>query len=513
MTRDAELLATLRNVPAGHEVIAVASEPELAGQLMRSQGGVALIDAAAATTPITSLTERLKTQFPDLVLVVAGGTDDQGALTPQITRGMVYRFLHKPLSEQRVKLFVAAAWRRHGEEHSGIFAPVRTQTTRTLPVAQQRKPWGSIVAVVIAIAAVGFWFLTQTPPPRVATSKPAPPPISRPAQPVPEMPVQPMDSNSTGTIAREPIAQVPTQTAAPSVQAPKPASSPALAAIPPAETAAAERPAPKLNSAPIESAPSPLAARIVSEAHNALSEGKVDEAERLIQIAAEAGVDEEDLDDLVRKAREQRIAARGAAMTRLWQLFNERLSQGKLLEPESDGAKHYLAQMIATDAEHPSTLRAKDALNARFVQEARKAAAGDDSASASRWLTEARAAGADEKTIANEESEIVTARAAAAAAAQGPELVAATSLNKIRHVDPRYPQAARSRELAGWVDLEITVEPDGSVGDVGVVRSEPTEVFDQAAIDAVQQWRYEPVVRNGKAVTQRTRVRIRFQMQ
>jgi protein TonB len=189
----------------------------------------------------------------------------------------------------------------------------------------------------------------------------------------------------------------------------------------------------------------------VSEAHNALSEGKVDEAERLIQIAAEAGVDEEDLDDLVRKAREQRIAARGAAMTRLSQLFNERLSQGKLLEPENDGAKHYLAQMIATDAEHPSTLSAKDSL---------------------------------EKAIANAESEAAAARAAAAATAKGPELVAPTSLKKIRHVDPRYPQAARSRELAGWVDLELTVETDGSVGAVSVVGSEPAEVFDQAAIDA-----------------------------
>jgi len=283
--------------------------------------------------------------------------------------------------------------------------------------------------------------------------------------------------------------------------------------MPPAETAVAERPAPKLNSAPIESAPSPLAARIVSEAHNALSEGKVDEAERLIQIAAAAGVDEEDLDDLVRKAREQRIAARGATMTRLSQLFNERLSQGKLLEPESDGAKHYLAQMIDTDAGHPSTLSAKEALNARFVQEARKATAADDATTASRWLAEARANGADEKAVATAESEIASARAAAAAAAKGPELVPATSLNKVRNVDPRYPQTARSRELAGWVDLEITVKSDGSVGDVSVVHSEPSEVFDQAAIDAVQQWRYEPVIRNGKAVEQRTRVRIRFQMQ
>jgi TonB family protein len=530
LTRDAELLATLRNVP-GHDVVAVASEADLAGQLMQSQGGVALVDAAAATTPITSLTERLKTQFPDLVLVVAGGTEDQGALTPQITRGMVYRFLHKPLSEQRVKLFVAAAWRRHGEEHSGIFAPARTQTTRTLPVLPRRKPWGSIIAVVVAIVAVAFWFLTRAPAPPVATSRQAAPPILRPALTQAETSTQPPDTTTPGVIAREPTESAPVQSPAPTQLppsqtavaeraaanlSPAPASTvaiPPVAAPPPAQTAAAERPAPKLSSAPIESAPSPLAARIVSEARNALAEGKVDEAERLIQIAAEAGVDEDDLDDLMRKATEQRIAARGTAMTRLSRLFNERLSQGKLLGPENDGAKYYLAQMVATDYAHPSTVSARDALNARFLQEARKAAAEHDSAGASRWLAEARNADADEKALANTESEIASARAAAAAAAEGPELVAAASLNKLRHVDPRYPQAARDRELAGWVDLEITVRSDGSVDDVTIVQSQPAEVFDQAAMDAVRQWRYEPVVRNGKAVAQRTRVRIRFQMQ
>src|SRR5262249_7766166 len=136
-----------------------------------------------------------------------------------------------------------------------------------------------------------------------------------------------------------------------------------------------------------------------------LSEGKLDEAERLIQIAAEAGVDEEDLDDLVRKAREQRISSRGATMTRLSQSFGERLAQGKLLEPEADSARHYLAQMAATDPDHPATQSAKNALNARLIQEARRAAAGGDTASANRWLTEARAAGVDEKIVAGAENE------------------------------------------------------------------------------------------------------------
>ena len=57
------------------------------------------------------------------------------------------------------------------------------------------------------------------------------------------------------------------------------------------------------------------------------------------------------------------------------------------------------------------------------------------------------------------------------------------------------------------------MKTDGSVGDVTVMNAEPADVFDKAAIDAVRQWRYEPVQRNGKAVEQRTRVRIRFKLQ
>jgi TonB family protein len=525
LTRDGELLATLRNVAAGHAVTVVGAEDELATQLLRARGGVALIDAAAVASPLTSLTERLKAQFPDLVLVVAGGTDEQGALTPQITRGTVYRFLHKPLSEQRVRLFVAAAWRRHGEEHSGIIGDARTQPPPLLTKVPSRKPWWLLGVMVLA--TVGFTAWRSMQPDSAAIVSPAnvsPAPTPVPAQRVPDAePTTPTES--VGVITREslpastevekpaavaattiPEVGAQTQTALPATTLPV---APPPASTPPPRVRTPAPPSAEVPAIASEPAPNAVALRIVQEARNALAENRIDEAERLIQIAATAGVDEVELDDLVRKVTELRIAGRGTAMTRLAQLFNERLSQGKLLEPASDSASYFLAAMVSTDAQHPSTTIARDALSSRLLQEARKFASGEDLAAARRWLAEARTLGADESAAQSVEASIVASQEAAAKAN---EVVASTALNKVHHVDPQYPQAARAREVDGWVDLELTVKADGSVDDVNVRQSEPAEIFDKAAVDAVRQWRYEPVIRNGQAVDQRTRVRIRFKL-
>jgi protein TonB len=54
------------------------------------------------------------------------------------------------------------------------------------------------------------------------------------------------------------------------------------------------------------------------------------------------------------------------------------------------------------------------------------------------------------------------------------------------------------------------VKADGSTGDIVVTNSNPRKTFDAAAVNAVREWRYQPVVRDGKAVDQRASVRIRF---
>ncbi len=533
LTRDPQLLETLRNVAAGREVAAVEAESGLASQLMRARGGVALIDSAALTSPLTHLTERLKAQFPDLVLVVAGDSEDQNALTQHITRGTVYRFLHKPLSEQRVKLFVEAAWRRHGEEHAGIVGAARTQPTRTLPAAKPRNGlWIAVAAGIVVVGAIAWLALrapepvaAHTTPPARPRAVPPPPAATETARVEDTAPADEARSSPGTQVGAPPANQISpsvAEHATPQIPPSRPGERtvaqtppPNAASSPPSSESAPPRPRPAAPAAaapiatPSESAPSALAERIISEAHNAIDAGKLDEAERLIQIAAEAGVDEEDLNDLLRKAKEQRITARGGAMTRLSQLFNERMAQGKLLEPANDSAKHYVSELVATDPEHPSTRMARETFASRLVREARNSSASD-LAAARHWLVEARAASADESAIAAVEKDIYAAQEATTKAN---EVVSSTSLRKLHHVDPAYPSVARSKDLSGWVDLELTVKTDGSVDDIVVTRADPPDIFDKAAIEAVRQWRYEPVQRDGKVVEQRTRLRIRFQLQ
>lgn len=64
-------------------------------------------------------------------------------------------------------------------------------------------------------------------------------------------------------------------------------------------------------------------------------------------------------------------------------------------------------------------------------------------------------------------------------------------------VDPEYPQIAISAKRAGIVILEATVNAEGIVRDVRVLRSEP--LLDKAAVEAVRQWRYSPLQLNGRA--------------
>ena len=69
---------------------------------------------------------------------------------------------------------------------------------------------------------------------------------------------------------------------------------------------------------------------------------------------------------------------------------------------------------------------------------------------------------------------------------------------KIHDVPPVYPPAARTAGVQGHVILEATIDPSGEVGDIEVLRSVPE--LDEAAIAAVEQWRYEPTLVDGVAV-------------
>jgi TonB family protein len=642
LTHDGELLHTLRTVATDHDISAVNAEGDLAAHLLDDHAGVAVLDTEAVATPIHQLCDRLKSQFPDLVLVVAGRHEDQGLLTQQITRGTVYRFLHKPVSEQRVRLFVTAAWRRHGVEHAEVLEATATNLRK--PVWATPKPppknviWiGGGVALVLIVGAI-FMFsggkkqgevvsvdapATATPRGTVDTEledllKRADDAVRRGALVTPpgdnatelyRLAVRRNGNDPRGsaglervldrilTSAEQAILQDKIDDAARFVETAKsinpdhvrvafltaqigkererallaqarsaaargnvdqaiavldrasaagtsanvvaearsdiaqrsidnrvsdflrratdrlragalvePASNNARFFI---ESARAIAP----NQTDVRLAQRQLADRIVAQARSAITAGNAEEADKWIAAAGESGVAQSDITSLTRDVQRVRIAARADSMAKLSQSFNTRLVQGRLVDPAGDSAKFYLAELVRAEANHPSTQLARQALGSRMVEEARGAITKQDYGAARRWVSEAREIGADEAGTAALERDIVSAQNAAARRLPDDVVNASSQLMLTRSVKPNYPQAALERGTEGWVDLVFTVRTDGTITDVSVTGAEPAGIFEQSAMAAVRRWRYEPVKRDGRAVEQRARLRLRFSIE
>ncbi len=68
----------------------------------------------------------------------------------------------------------------------------------------------------------------------------------------------------------------------------------------------------------------------------------------------------------------------------------------------------------------------------------------------------------------------------------------------MHHVQPVYPPIAQSARIQGIVIIEATIGEDGQVINARVLRSVP--LLDQAALDAVRQWKYMPTQLNGVSV-------------
>jgi len=86
-------------------------------------------------------------------------------------------------------------------------------------------------------------------------------------------------------------------------------------------------------------------------------------------------------------------------------------------------------------------------------------------------------------------------------AQEAPPKVAGTDVpppKRLRLVLPEYPAEAQEKGQHGIVILELTIDTQGKVADVRVVRSIPP--FDEAAITAVKQWEYEVTRVEGRPV-------------
>jgi protein TonB len=82
---------------------------------------------------------------------------------------------------------------------------------------------------------------------------------------------------------------------------------------------------------------------------------------------------------------------------------------------------------------------------------------------------------------------------------------------KVVNVSPVYPQEAQDARVQGVVIIEAKIAADGSVAEAWVLRSIP--MLDQAALDAVRQWRYTPTLMNGVPVPVIMTVTVNFTLE
>ena len=82
--------------------------------------------------------------------------------------------------------------------------------------------------------------------------------------------------------------------------------------------------------------------------------------------------------------------------------------------------------------------------------------------------------------------------------------------NLLSRTIPRYPEIARTAHIQGAVVLQATISKIGSIENLRVVSGPP--LLRQAAIDAVQSWRYKPYLLNGDPVEVETTINVVFNL-
>jgi len=87
-----------------------------------------------------------------------------------------------------------------------------------------------------------------------------------------------------------------------------------------------------------------------------------------------------------------------------------------------------------------------------------------------------------------------------------------TNLIPLVRIPPRYPMRAQSRRIEGWVKIEFTITTTGTVKNAKVVESQPSSVFDRAALKAIARWKFKPKVSDGAAIEQRAVQTLQFKL-
>jgi TonB family protein len=528
LTTDEAFLQTLREgVGVARRLWHVLSSDKISDLLVAGGVGILVLDVQALNEAAGRFIADIKRQFPDLVVVVAGNRESETELARLISDGSIYRFIHKPLSPARARLFADAAVKRFDDRRRrtvGVAAPAAGA-----PHPPRRVLIGATSAGVAVLLAAGWLLHRRNVEPAdlsagTAPAQPAVPAAPAAGQPLPAVKSVLMEAQErlltraraaldqqrlddaaaiieaarkTG-IATERVAQLATElaqsreaakaspraasasSASPAVT--PPGTTPAITA-PSVSAAAATAPA---TSTPSVSAPALGTSTVATRSATAPAAPTPPLGAPAIGTVPDAT--EAAALDLLKSARQS-------------------LATDRLVDPENDNAQYYLLALRKLDVQYAGLPALSDDLGARLVAKGLASLNAHEYDAARDWLDHAAAIGyvSPQADAARHDLDVALAHRAFMT-----DVITASQLTLVKSVQPQYPSKAEKGGIEGWVDLDFTVTDTGTVQDVAVDAAKPTGVFEAAATSALLQWRFKPLVRDGKTVATRARIRIRF---
>ena len=540
LTSDPGLLATLREAGGPEHAIWHAPSADSAVDLLvGGRCSILIADLGALRGDAAALLDRLHAQFPELILMATGRRDEEHSVAMLVSDQRIYRFLHKPVSPARANLFLSAATRRYNELRNAV--PIDLITGKH--IAPRSNTTAIVVTLVVLLSAAAggaFWWQSRKEPVPIAPPPRAVGTFTQEEQVADflargEMAlatdrlVDPRGNNAVEYF-RSVLALQPDNVGAhtglervgmklearvlEALQARDPArGATALATLQHAVpeyarldelrtelvtlsrssrnpvSIAPPSPAPVKQPPARASAPAPATKSPAQQAPKPTPEAQAP-APRATAAAAAAAV------------------AVGPSASEIENVARLR-SRGVLLEPPGNNAYE---QLLALRAKYPDSNEVRteqQQLAFAFLERTRTALAAGDIATAGALLSRVDTLAPNLAATKSLQTQLAAAQQQRNAAAL---VVQAKTLKRVREVPPVYPRDAERQHISGWVDVEFTIAPDGSTQELVVRNAEPQRLFDQAALDAVKRWRFEPVMRDGAVVAQRAAVRIRFEV-
>lgn len=509
LSTDEPFLRTLREAIGPARRLWHVPAPDQVSDLLLAGGvGIFVLDVQALPGAGSLFVTEIKRQFPDLVIVVAGARDAETDVARLISDGTVFRFIHKPVSPARARLFAEAAVKRHDE--------LRQRTAGLAAPSGARLSGRSGLTIAVACAAMGalsagLWIMVTRGARQASTQ------AARPAAPAAPAPApSPADGLTPAAPSPEPDLLARAQSAlleerlgdaAAAIDAARKARADGarlsyLSAQLALARAERKADADRSHRAPADTAPHDTAPHDTAPQDTRTAEGN-----DAGSPAPQALKTDPHADGVSHGSEAPALDARTADAARLLASAQERLREDRLVAPESDSAKYYLLALRHLDPSNAGLGAATQDLGARLLARSRDALAEGQPDAARGWLDEAAAIG-----YSSAESLDLRRGVDAALARQRflANVIDASRLELESSVRPEYPQKARDAGIEGWVELDFTVSVAGGVQDLAVHAASPPGVFDEPAMRALSAWRYKPVQLDGKPVPQRARIRIRF---